>query len=179
MKIRSKQLIQATAAILFTLTVSFLGVRWLLADPEPRLRSLDPEEIRHVTQLREFESELVLLLDDFLARHPGDNKVEKAAFEDWTGRSFRPRVNDLQQRLFSVDLPRTPYSSLLEAADKVGAIASAPWNVRLRNAGAIATLEAVEKVERYIEELDLGIALAPDTPAPSERMRQSKEATSR
>lgn len=175
----TRQYALASVAVLFTLAVSFFAVRWFFADSPPRLRALDPKEIRQATQLREFESELVLLLEDFLTHLPDAETVETGTFEDWTKQSFRPRVSDLQHRLFKADLPRRPYASLLDAADKASAIGSEPLNNRLRNIGVVATLEALEETERFIEELNLDISLSPDAPTPSARMQRIFKGNSR
>lgn len=145
--------------------LSYLLVGRFLAPLEPD--PLTPEELQEATELRLFSNELVLLVDEFLKKDQVTNVAARATHEQWIKRSFRPRVNDLRQRLLRSELSSRAHTALLAAADRAAAMGSQARGTQLYDGVRSAVLEAVARSESHISQLGAEKRVTPRQVAPS------------
>lgn len=145
--------------------LSYLLVGQLLGTSKPDPLTL--EELREATELRLFSNELVLLVDEFLAKKGVTGPAKQASYEKWVDRSFHPRVNDLRQRLVRSDLSSRAHTALLAAADRAAAMGARPQDVRLQASARSAVLEAVAQSESHITQLGADKRVTPRPATPS------------
>lgn len=131
--------------------LSYLLVGQFLARSEPD--PLTPGELQEAMEHRLFSNELVVLVDEFLKKNEVTDPAARASYERWVQRTFRPRVNDLRQRLIHSDLSSRAHTAILAAADRVAAMAARPQDLRLRENARLAVLEAIVRSESHITQL--------------------------
>ena len=164
-----KKRLQAGVRWVVTLAVAMILTYLLVtqflegATPEPP----SPEALREAAALREYANELLVLLEEFITKEPGEGVVEIAAYERWVERSFRPRVNDLRQRLVRADFSNAALTALLAAGDRAGALAGRPLDARAREGALGAAVHAARQIEVHIARLSADDRIRPAPFRPS------------
>jgi len=146
------------------MALAYLLVGQLLVGARPA--AVTAAELREAKELRLFSNELVDMVDEFLARSKSAEAVQVASYARWAEQNFRPRCNDLRQRLVHSRLSNRAHTALLAAADRTVAMSASPHDSRLSERATRAVLEAVEQCEARIQQLRATqrIRPAPSTP---------------
>lgn len=133
------------AVLVFVFGASFGVVRAILRD-DPVLEAT-PRDPRQSLRLAPFCEELDELFWEFDRRMAPYSTAQTAQHRQWVDYNFRPRANDLRQRLVQIQAGGESYDSLLFAADRLAALAANPESRRARD----ASYRAVQAADRLVK----------------------------
>lgn len=146
--------------------LTYLLVGQLLAGSTPAA-PVTTADLREAKELRLFSNELVHMLDELFARANSTERPEVASYQRWADEDFRPRTNDLRQRLIHSELSSRAHTALLAGADRTVAMSANPHDSRLTQHATRAVLEAVEQSEARISQLRASERITPRAVTPS------------
>ena len=121
--------------------------------------TLDTTTLQEADALRALSNELALLLDEYLGRIALEPLEPSGAFKTWVSDSFRPRLNDLRQRITDAKVSPHILEALANAGNAVSVMAQRPDQGALRRAAIKDVLEARDAVEGRIADLGAGSRL--------------------
>jgi hypothetical protein len=131
--------------------ISFGVVRYLTRGVS-LYQATDPAAMAEAIALRSHANDLAgLAAEYFAAAATGPPEAP----ERRVAPSFRPRLNDLRQRLTASTLEGAAPSALLRATDALSASAATPRDEARRHAAARAVLEALSEAERRVGSLNV------------------------
>lgn len=145
--------------------LTYLLVGQLLAGSRPT--PITAADLAEARELRLFSNELVEMVDEFLSRSKAVEAAQVVSYERWAELDFRPRTNDLRQRLVHSRLSNRAHTALLAAADRAVAMSASPRDPRLTQRATKAVLEALEQTEARITQLRLAKRIRPGPATPS------------
>ncbi|MCC6491245.1 MAG: hypothetical protein IT364_27395 [Candidatus Hydrogenedentes bacterium] len=159
---RIRYAVLVTGTSLLAMALSYHAAQWYLRESDrPILAPSTPES--ESNELQGFSEELTSLVRDYLDRAPQEGNPPADGFVRWTADIFTPRVNELRRRIQASRSQSTAVSVLLDASDRVAAMARQPENLGLRQTATDAVMSAAGAVEDRLASL----GLAPPPLAPS------------
>lgn len=136
-----------------TMAVSYqFSLSTLRKEPAYRASSAG---LSQATRIRRFSNELLRLTGEYLSEVPRDEGPISERTERWLASEFRPRLNDLRQRMMASPGPSTALAELLAAADRVTAMVIRPNDFAPRGPAANAVLDACAYTEQTIAAMGL------------------------
>jgi hypothetical protein len=118
----------SSGAIVLILAAAMLAARATLnrrTPPQSDWRA--PQRTQALDRMAQQLTELILEIELAPTR---DSPADRARWETWIQNDYRPRVSEFRLRLLSEPLGGDAYSALLRAADRLGAFAANPRDIR-------------------------------------------------
>lgn len=139
-------------SLLLAMALSYLLVGYLLERSGPKIVTQKDRSV--AADLRVFTNELIALVDEFINKSPSESMAEIATFENWVARSFRPRINDIRQRLVLANISNDALTALLAASDRCATLSARPRDDRIRESALLAVAKAASETERFVAQFD-------------------------
>ncbi|MCC6696449.1 MAG: hypothetical protein IT365_12530 [Candidatus Hydrogenedentes bacterium] len=151
---RIRYAVLVTGTSLLAMALSYHAAQWYLRESDrPILAPATPAS--EAKELQGFSQELTTLVRDYLDRAPQVGNPPGDGFVRWTADVFTPRINELRRRIQASRAQGAAVSVLLDASDRVAAMARQPENQGLRQTATDAVMNAAGAVEDRLATLGL------------------------
>ena len=141
----------------------YVSLSALRREPAYRASSAD---LSRAAQIRLFSNELLRLTGEYLSEVPRGEDPVPGRTEAWLASEFRPRLNDLRQRMMASPNSLAALAELLAATDRVAAMVIRPGDATPRGRAASAVLDACAYAEQAITAMGLQGKITPPAIVP-------------
>jgi len=152
---RLRFVLTGAAAGTLSMLAAFFFVQYLMRDLS-LISAPEPKRVAEANELRLISNQLVDLAAEFLSRTAVEGSSLEPEFGRWRAASFQPRIKVLRDRIQGGSAQREFLDPLLDAADKLSAIAATAEQPRLRRQVADGVLAATGNSEAWIAQNNLG-----------------------
>lgn len=162
---RIRYVVLVTGTSLLAMALSYHAAQWYLRESDRPLLA-PPTPASESKELQGYSQELTALVRDYLDRASREGDPPREGFIRWTADIFTPRVNELRRRIQTSRAQGPAVSTLLDASDRVAAMARQPENLGLRQTATDAVMTAAGAVEDRVTALGTPLSQAAPTPTP-------------
>jgi hypothetical protein len=149
----------AGAAGTVSMLLAFFFIQFLMRDLS-LVSAPEPKRVSEANELRTVSNQLVDLAAEFLSRTAVEGSSQTPEFGRWRSTSFQPRIKTLREQIEGSASQTELLTQLLDATDKLLAVAATPEQPHLRRQVADDVLQATGDVESWIAENNLGTWLS-------------------
>ena len=153
-----------TGTSLLAMALSYHAVQWYLRGSDRSLLTA-PTPASEAQELQGYSRELTSLVRDFLERASREGNSPGGGFTRWAMDIFAPRVDELRRRIQTSRAQGVAVSALLDASDRVAAMARQPEHLGMRQIATDAVMTAAGAVEDRVAAL--GVAPPQASPEPA------------